>query len=233
MCASPRVPFALLLMLCTTVSSAHDYWLDDDGDGYLLYRGHRHSSHQGERIVPYDPAIIQRVTCVSAAGQTERITPARVYPTRIPGPCAALLVEADSGSWTQTLTGTTNQPRDEVFGALRSWHALEGVKRLETWSPALRRSLGGGLELTPTSDPFRLRPGDKLRLVVTLQGRPYAGVTVAYDGEARGVTGDDGRINLRIRHTGTQVITASLDQPTLDSSADKRVRSTALFFDLP
>jgi nickel transport protein len=56
-------------------------------------------------------------------------------------------------------------------------------------------------------------------------------VTVAYDGDPRGVTGADGRINLRIRHRGTQVITASIDETSPDGS--KVVRSTALLFDLP
>jgi hypothetical protein len=54
-----------------------------------------------------------------------------------------------------------------------------------------------------------------------------------HDGEARGVTGDDGRMNLRIRHIGAQVITASLERPAMDFGADKLVRSTALFFELP
>lgn len=226
----PCIPLALL----TVAASAHDYWLEPRGDDYLLYRGHRHSQHEGEAVVPYAPAIVEQALCLPPSARAARaVTPSRDYPVRVPGPCAAVLVEADSGVWTQTLTGTKNQPRDQLIGALRSWRAIEGVKQIETWSPALTAPLSDALELVSTEDPFRLRPGDKLRLLVTWEGRPRAGVTVAYDGDTRGVSGKDGRVNIRIRHGGTQVITASIDEPSPDAKADKLMRSTALVFDLP
>lgn len=230
---SARGAFALLalLFLTATCVQAHDYWLEPEGSDYLLWRGHRHSQHAGEALVPYKPQIVRDVLCAGANGAVRPVTPSNAYPVRIPGPCTAVTVEADSGTWSQTLTGTKNQPPGELVGVLRSWRAIEGVKRLEAWSAGLGRPLSAGLEITPTADPFRLSEGEKLRLLVTFEGRPRAGVTVAYDDEPRGVTGADGRINLRIRHRGTQVITASIDETSPDGS--KVVRSTALLFDLP
>jgi len=220
------------LLLLTVSAAAHDYWLEPDGDGYLLYRGHRHSGHEGAAVVPYEPGIVQRAVCADGSGQGRTVRPGDRYPVRIPGPCSAVYVEADSGLWTQTLTGTRNLPRDQVSGALRSWRSVESVKRLEAWSPALARPVSDGLELVPTEDPFALAPGDKLRLLVTWQGRPRAGVAVAYDGRARGLTGKDGRINIRLRHRGPQSISASIDDPSAEPGTDKVVRSTALIFDL-
>jgi nickel transport protein len=228
---------ALAGLLFASTASAHDYWLDADGADYLLYRGHRFSQHKGEATVPYDPAIVTRVLCLSASGQVNRLMPAQVYPLRIAGPCAAVLVEADSGHWTQALLGTQNKPRTEVTGALRSWRAIEGVKLIDSWVPSLQRPLSDGLELVSSDDPLRLRPGDKLRLQVTWKGRPREGVAVAYDGSTRGMTGSDGRINIRLRHGGTQFISASIDEPADDSvdepGIDKLVRSAALIFELP
>ena len=67
-----------------------------------------------------------------------------------------------------------------------------------------------------------------------LEGKPREGVTVAYDGKSRGVTGKDGRMNIRVRHGGLQVITGSIKEPPLDKTkADKLIRATALFFALP
>ena len=228
-----RLTVVLTLVLGATAVTAHDYWLETDGQDFLLYRGHRYSQHEGEAVVPYEPSIVNTAICVDAAGGKRRVSASRNYPVRIPGPCAAVLVEADSGYWTQTLTGTKNQPRDEVFGALRSWQALEGVKRIESWKAGMERPVSDGLELVSTTDPFTLRPGDKLRLLVTLEGQPRQGVTVAYDGDPRGVSGSDGRINIRLRHGGTQVITASVDELSNDPKSEKLVRSTALIFDLP
>jgi nickel transport protein len=142
------------------------------------------------------------------------------------------MVTADSGYWSQTLTGTRNQGKDELFGVLRSWQALESVKRVEIWSERLRDPFSTDLEIVFTENPFALTVGEKLRLTAVFRGEPAKGVTVAYHGDPRGVTGDDGRINLRIRHKGLQLITASLEEPLDSEKADKLVRSTILMFDI-
>ena len=229
-----RLPLVLVaLLIVAPAANAHDYWFEPVGEDYLLHRGHRFSQHGGEKEVPFDPSIVTDTRCLQRAEAQPR--PAAIsseYPPRISGPCLALVVTADSGYWSQTLTGTKNQARDELFGVLRSWQALESAKRVEAWDERLRQPLSDDLELVFTRDPFGLTPGDKLRLVAMLGGEPAQGVTVAYDGDARGVTGGDGRINLRIRHKGRQVITASLEEPLDSAKADKRVRSTVLMFDI-
>jgi nickel transport protein len=229
-----RLPLVLVALLgVAPAASAHDYWLEPVGEDYLLHRGHRFSQHGGEEEVPFDPSIVTGTHCLRRAESAPGLSEiSSGYPPRIRGPCLALVVAADSGYWSQTLTGTKNRAKDELFGVLRSWHALESVKRVEGWDERLRRPLSDDLELVFTRDPFGLSPGDKLRLMATLGGEPVKGATVAYDGDPRGVTGKDGRINLRIRHEGLQVISASLEEPLDGAEADKRVRSTVLMFDI-
>jgi nickel transport protein len=228
-----RIALIVSAALLATASHAHDYWFERSGEDYLLHRGHRFSQHQGEKEVPFDPQIVTRADCLRA-GDAEP-SPAAVsgsYPLRVEGPCVAVMVAADSGYWSQTLAGTKNQGKDELFGVLRSWQALESVKRVEAWAERLREPLSTNLELVFTEDPFALGVGEKLRLTALLQGRPAEGVTVAYHGDPRGVTGADGRVNIRIRHKGLQLITASLEEPLDGAKADKRVRSTILMFDI-
>lgn len=221
--------------MLAAASHAHDYWFESIGEDYLLHRGHRVSQHQGEKEVPFDPRIVTGAYCLQPGERTP--SPAVIgdaYPLRVQGPCLAVMVTADSGYWSQTLTGTKNQGKDELFGVLRSWQALESVKRVEAWAERLREPLLTDLELVFTENPYALAVGDKLRLKAFVDGRPAGGVTVAYHGDPRGVTGDDGRVNLRIRHKGLQLITASIEQPLTGSQkADKRVRSTILMLDIP
>lgn len=226
----------LTLAVCFFLSRpvlAHDYWFKTQGDDYRLYRGHLFSLHEGKKEVPFDPSIITEARCLqkgSNASQSAEYSDQ--YPPLIKGPCLALLVKADSGYWSQTMTGTKNKPKDQLFGVLRSWHSLEVMKLVREWDERLLSSLSDQLELVFTSNPFTLSVGDKLRLVVMLDGKPAAGVSFAYDGKPRGVTGEDGRVTLRIRHEGTQVISASIEQTINSSSADKRVRSTMLTFNI-
>lgn len=232
MCMGLTVGF--VLFLCHP-SSAHDYWYEVNGKDYVLYRGHHHTEHEGQEIVPYDPSIIKNAYCASQDGIVQTIDPPSQYPARIPGPCAALTVNVDSGYWTQTWTETLNQSKDEVSDAVYSWRALESTKLLNSWTDAHANGpLSNGLEILLEKNPFVLENGQKLRLLVMLEGKPLEGVTIAYDGNPRGVTGKDGRINIRIRHGGLQNITGSIDEPPPDSNkADKLIRSSALFFELP
>jgi nickel transport protein len=224
---------ASCLSLLASVSMAHEYWFEREGDQLALYQGHLYSSHAGEDRVAYDPAIVKEAKCLERSGALHALALLPNYPARFLSSCAALWVQTSSGYWSQSLTGTVNKPKTEVRGALRSWMSEESIKRLDIWLPALAAPLGAGLELVPSENPLALRAGDKARLLATWHGKPKAGVAVAYDGETRGVTDSDGRINIRIRHGGAQVISASFDEPLADLKADKIVRATVLQFQLP
>ncbi|MDJ0926162.1 MAG: hypothetical protein QNJ73_00820 [Gammaproteobacteria bacterium] len=229
-----------LLLLIWLVSAAsvsayaHEYWYERDGEDYLLHRGHGFTStHGGEVEEPFDPSVIKSAHCLGYGESDPR--PGQVsaeYPPRVEGPCLAVLVAADFGYWSQTQTGAENRPKDEVTGALDSWHALETIKRIEDWDERLQSPLSDDLELVLTSNPFSRSVRDKLRLAAMLEGKPVSGVVIAYDGNPRGITGPDGRTNVRIQHLGPQVISASLEEPLDSAKADKRIRSTTLLFDI-
>lgn len=228
-----RVLVTVLAMLLATAAHAHDYWFERSGEDYMLHRGHKFSQHRGDDEEPFDPDIVTGAYCLRLGdAQPSPAAVSGTYPLRVAGPCVAVMVTADSGYWSQTVTGTKNKGKDELFGVLRSWQALESVKRVEQWSERLRDPLSSELELVFTKNPFALTVGDKLRLKILLRGEPAKGVTVAYDGDPRGVTGKNGRVNIRIRHKGLQVITASLENPLESDKADKRVQSTILMFDI-
>jgi nickel transport protein len=90
-----------------------------------------------------------------------------------------------------------------------------------------------GLEITAVNDPLSLHEGDKLRLLITFEGRPLEGAVVAYDGKPRGQSGPDGAVNVRIQHAGFQVVQASLSRPDASGKADEVVHTTNLNFELP
>ena len=228
-CASLAAGFALL---CAP-AAAHDYWIERSGDGYALYQGHVHSAHKGEDRIPYDPAIVKRVACLRQEGDIAAPEPSRTYPVRVPAGCAAVLIDASSGYWTQTLTETIQKPKTEVRGALRGWLSEEAVKRIDAWTPRAAQPISEGFELVPLENPLALKPGDKLRVAATWRGQPRRGVALAYDGDARGVTGADGQANIRIRHGGVQMLSASFEETARDPQADRVVRGTILQFELP
>lgn len=223
---------ALALLCVSSAALAHEYVIEREGDAYVLYQGHLYAAHAGDERVRYDPAIVQQAYCVRTDGELVRVPPANAYPLRVNAPCAAVYVQASSGYWSQTLAGAQNKPKTEVSAALRSWLSEESIKLIEAWTPILAAPLSQGLELVPLSDPRTTAAGGKVRLRALWRGKPKAGVTVAYQGDPRGVTGDDGTVNIRLRQSGTQVISASFEEPLNDPKADKIVRATILQFQI-
>jgi nickel transport protein len=227
-----RIP-VLLFLLAALPADAHDLWLEKEAAGLTLLQGHRHSAHGGADTLPYEPGFVREALCLEDSGRSKSLAAGRTAPWKVATDCAALLVSVSSGYWSKTPWETRNLPKDQVSGALKSWLSEESVKRIARWSPGTDRPLGKGLEITPATDPLALKPGDKLVVLVTDDGKPKAGLPVAYGGDTRGATGEDGRIAIRIRQGGVQLISTSLETPLTDGKADQRIRSAALQFDLP
>jgi len=227
-----RTPLLFLFLCCTSPAWGHDLWLEADGQELVLLQGHRHSAHEGAETVAYDAARVVGARCLDAEGKPRTLSIPATSPVRLAGACTVLLVNYVSGYWTKTAWETKNLPKTGIAGVLRSWHSAESVKRVAKWIPAAGQPLGQGLEITPLRDPLTLVSGDKLNLLATDDGKPVAGLPVAYGDDTRGVSGADGRIAIRLRHPGVQLISTTLETPLTDGKADRSLRSATLQFEI-
>jgi nickel transport protein len=233
---SPEIAMRFLLLLATFVALpalAHDLWLEKSGKHLTLYQGHRLSAHAGADTLDYGKTFVTAATCLDARGGKRPLAVAGTAPWTASGDCAALLLEMSSGYWSKTPWETRNAPKTEVPGAIKSWLSKDSLKRLEQWAAPFAQPLGDGLEIVPTSDPLTLKPDDKLVVRVLLAGKPVSGVPVAYHGDTRGETDPDGRIAIRLRRGGVQLISASVELPLKDGKADVEIRAATLQFELP
>jgi nickel transport protein len=228
-----RVSVVVVVILLAGPAWAHDLWLEKEAGGFGLYYGHKHSTHEGAQLMEYRPDWVKEALCLDEQGARNAFEAQAAYPYHIRGDCAAAYVLTSSGYWTKTPYGTENVPKAEARMAIRSWLSFESVKRLDRWSAALAKPLTQDLEITSLNDPLTLHEGDKLRLVITFEGRPVDGAVVAYDGKPRGQSGADGAVNVRIQHGGFQVVQASLSRPDASGKADEVVHTTNLNFELP
>lgn len=222
-----------LLLLYAAPTLAHDLWVERRGNQYLLQYGHGRSAHEGAKRLKYQPEQVKDAACFTGAGKEVRAEAGQVYPVTLSGDCAASWFLTSSGYWSKTAYGTKNLPKSEAGAVIDSWLSVKSVKRIDSWGEGLAKPLGRELEIVPLADPLKLKTGDKLRLAVHLKGQPIAGVTVAYFGQPRGVTGNDGQVSVRPRNPGFQLIQASLETALNDGKADKLIQSTALQFELP
>ncbi len=229
----PKYIVVLLFLSAALPAAAHDLWLENEGSGLILFQGHKHSEHAGVESIPYEPGFVKSALCLDAGGAVKSLPPARTSPWKTSTECAALLVSVSSGYWTKTPWETKNLPKTAIAGALKSWLSEESVKRVERWTAAAAQPFGVALEIVPLTNPLTLKPDDKLTVRVMEGRKPKAGVPVAYGGDVRGVTGNDGNIAIRVRHGGVQLISTSVETPLADGKADIRIQSATLQFDLP
>lgn len=222
----------LFAILCAAPAQAHDLWLEKTGQQFTLYQGHRHSRHAGAETLAYGHSFVAHARCFDERGGQRPLTVTATAPWSASGDCTALQVDASSGYWSKTPWETINVPKPEAPGALKSWRSKDTLKRLERWRPAFAQPFGSGLEILPTIDPFVLKPGDKLVVRVVRDGQPVAGAPVAYHGDPRGETDPAGRIAIRLRHAGIQLISASVELPLKDGHADTEILAATLQFDL-
>jgi nickel transport protein len=220
--------FRYLLLLLPLSAQAHDLWIEKEANAYTIYQGHRHSAHEGAEVVPYEAGAVKSALCSNGSGNAKALMLGKAYPVRFAGDCAVLLASFSSGYWTKTAWETKNAPKTGVSGVIKSWYSEESVKYIERWTDAV--PLGSGLEITPTVNPLLLASGDKLTVLVTDGGKPVAGVPVAYAGDTRGATGADGKVSIRLRQPGLQLIETSMETPLTDGKADTAIRTATLQF---
>lgn len=226
------IAFGMLCLLTVHTGLAHEIWLEWQGKDLVLLYGHGGAGHAGAERIEYAVEEVTEVLCFDVSGVAVEPEVERVYPVRIDAECAVTCVLTSSGYWSKTPFGTKRLPKDEAKSPLRSWLSFEGVKRIDAWNAELARPLTAHLELVPLNDPLSLEEGDKLRLLVCLEGRPVEGVVVAYDGKPRGRTGEDGKINIRIRRGGLQMIQASHTVPVTSEKADEVIHAATLNFEV-
>lgn len=224
-------PWLVILLAAVSPAAGHDLWVDREAGGYTIRAGHRDGrDHGGAPETRVEPAHVMRASCHGEDGTSRRLDGADAWPLFAEGGCAAFTALLSSGYWTKTASGTKNAPKNEVDDPLKSWLSFESVKRLGRWSDAFAEPLTSDLEVVPLHDPFRVRPGEKLRLRITMDGKPAEGALVLAEGRLRGETDADGRVNVKLRAAGFQSIAASLRGPGDGVRADETVRTATLNF---
>jgi len=239
-----------LILLLPAIAAGHGVFWEEAPHGLVLMEGHPYGQGHGgqgqggqgqggQANAGEDPAplpvsrlqVLLRADADPADGAALAWTevPAST-PIVAPTDAAVVLAVLDWGWWTKTVDGTRNVPPAGVEGVLQAWCSRETVKHVTRWAAGADRPAGRGLELTPLSDPLRLEAGDKLTLLVTLDGEPLAGAAVTYDGSLRGDSGKDGRIRLKLRHGGLQVVRATLRRPAADPDWAEDVQTATLTF---
>jgi len=172
--------FCVLMLIVSFNAFAHDVWVEKkDGKFFVVY-GH------GERQDPYDPSRIKEVIAYDNNGNPIPVEIIRHKDSALLSTqerVSAFTVFFDNGYWVKTTEGWKNiSKRDAKAKGLQlvepSRHSLKYAKSLMQWVEIYTKPVGMKLEIVPLKNPFTLRTGGKLPIVVFYKGKPLEGVSI-------------------------------------------------------
>lgn len=223
----------ILILVSVSVLYAHDLWLSTIKDGsYVLRYGHISSAHRGEKNIEYNVDNIKDVVLFNGEGEKVEVAYKLEYPLKIPRGPSVIFVVFSTGYWTKTVEGTKNLSKDKVEIPISSWLSFEYVKFMKVWNNALSIPLTDYLEIVPQDDIENAKVGKKLTFLVTYKRNPVKNVVVAYDGKPIGVTDEKGRINIRIKKKGLQIIQATYKEKADGKKTDEVIHTTTLNWEI-
>ena len=218
-----------LILVLATGLWAHDLWFAKNADGSVILKyGHITHAHGGKKNITYNMTNVKEVLGFNQRGEKVNLKVENAYPLKIKNPPYAVMVVFSTGYWTKTVEGEKNLPKDSVEMPIHSWLSYEYVKYINRWSESFKNPLTDKLEVTPLQDITKVKKGDKVTFLVTLNKRPLKGVVVAYNGKPRGMTDEKGRINIRIREKGIQLISATYKEKGDGKKCDEIIHTATL-----
>lgn len=182
---------ALALLGVCAQAGAHTVWLEADkahaGDYLVMFGGHAGKTES------YPADKLGAVAAVDAAGKPVALRRedgaggVRLSPAAAP---ALIAVSFDNGYWSKGADGrSVNKPMNEVPGAVSGVHAIKYHKTIVQWGEQATHAIGQPFELVPLSAATP-RAGRPLKLRVLLDGKPAAGIKLAFGEEGADAVSD-------------------------------------------
>ena len=223
----------IALLAMGTAASAHEIWFAQRAGELALVYGHGAE----------DLSVIKRIKLISSVGGvgangqpvtvTLKPTDHLAFVDLAEAP-VTVTATMDNGYWTQAADGKWfNKGHDEVPDAKRSGRFLKYGTHLRVLPQGEIKPVPGlAFQLVPVSPKFPQRSGAALTLQVLLYGKPAVGAQVwpdavnNPDGKPLKV-GKDGRVTLKVRNQGLNVIKAEVESPPVDTAKASRTEHAA------
>lgn len=223
----------LALLAMGTAASAHEIWFAQRAGELALVYGHGAE----------DLSVIKRIKLITSVGGVDAsglAVAVKLKPTDhlafvdVADAPATITATMDNGYWTQAADGKWhNKGHDEVPDAKRSGRFLKYGTHLRVLPQGEIKPVPGlAFQLVPVSTKFPQHSGEALTVQVLLDGKPAVGAQVwpdaVNDPDNRPVkVGRDGRVTLRVRNQGLNVIKAEVDSAPVDAAKATKTEHVA------
>jgi cobalt/nickel transport system permease protein len=220
-----------IFFLGSSTLYAHDFWIEQKGNDFVLIYGH------GTQREEFETTKVKDIRAFDDLGKPIEVRRERTVKGLLLKPVeqpALLVAEIDDGYWSKTIYGWKNLPKRKASRVVEASRSISYSKALVSWSDIARKpSSDLKLEIIPLRNPFELKAGDSLPVRVLFQGTPLPAETVEGSEHEKVATTDrDGVANVRLTQSHQVIKIAHRERLKDDPDADYFNVTTTLTFEV-
>jgi cobalt/nickel transport system permease protein len=222
---------AAVLVLCASGAFAHEYWIEQKGDGLTLVFGH------GSQRLEFEVEKVTALKAYDAQGKELTVLKERKGKgllLKTNGQPAMVTATVDNGYWSKTIYGWKEEPKRKASRVIEAIRQLYYNRALISWTEAVQNTAAGqSLAVIPLQNPFTLKTGDMLQVKVLYNGTPLAGVLVnGGEHNELGKTDKDGMIRVPLAAGPNMLSISHKEKIRNDPDADALEETATLTFEV-
>lgn len=188
---------ALMLLLQASVASAHDYWIEQKGEGLMLVFGH------GSQRLNFEVEKAKALKAFDVQGKelaVHKEKKGKGLLLKISGQAALVTAVVDNGYWSKTIYGWKEEPKRKASRVIEAIRQLYYTRALIAWPDVAQTATSDhSIALIPLQNPFTMKPGDMLQVKVLYNGNPLPNAEMnGGEHNALGKTDKEGMIKVPI-----------------------------------
>ena len=186
---------AVILLLQASIASAHDYWIEQKGEGLMLVFGH------GSQRLDFEVEKATSLKAFDAQGKeltVQKEKKGKGLLLKISGQPALVTAVVDNGYWSKTIYGWKEEPKRKASRVVEAIRQLFYTMALISWTDEAQKPASGhNIAIIPLQNPFTMKTGDSLSVKVLYDGTPLPNAEVnGGEHDALGKTNAEGVINV-------------------------------------
>jgi uncharacterized GH25 family protein len=167
---------ALILLSQASLASAHDYWIEQKGEVFMLVFGH------GSQRLDFEVEKVTVLKAIDATGKELAIKKEKKGKgllLKIDGQPALVTAVVDNGYWSKTIYGWTEEPKRKASRVVEAIRQFFYTRALVSWTDEAQKPTSGhAISIMPLQNPFTMKTGDVLSVKVLYNGTPLANAEV-------------------------------------------------------
>ena len=187
----------VILLLQASIASAHDYWIEQKGEGLMLVFGH------GSQRLDFEVEKATSLKAFDAKGKeltVQKEKKGKGLLLKISGQPALVTAVVDNGYWSKTIYGWKEEPKRKASRVVEAIRQIFYTRALISWTDEAEKPASGHtIAIIPLQNPFTMKTGDSLSVKVLYDGTPLPNAEVnGGEHNALGKTNAEGVINVPV-----------------------------------